>query len=119
MLEILAKLAIWLKPFKKVTHLLVASLVVVIVIQLKQSPTYNLQATNPIAIFSFLACIWLLLLNLLISLFDNIPVKKTEKTGFFSRLKSKVHRGFYQFIALLFIALTLTIIFLSIRLLRV
>lgn len=119
MLEILAKLAMWLKPFKKVIHLLVVTLVVLIVVQLKQSPSYDLRATNPLAIFSFLACIWLLLLNLLISLFENIPVKKTEKTGIFSRLKSKACRGVYQFIALLFIALTLTIIFLSIRLLRV
>lgn len=118
MLDLLAKLATKLQPFRKLSYLLAVILVGIIVTQLLQTSSQP-QPTSPYASLSFIACIWLLLFNLLLSLFDNIPKINTDSQGVFIRIKIKVQRSLYHFFALLFIGLTLVIVFLSLRMLRV
>ena len=117
MLELLAKLATKLQPFRKLSYLLAVILVGIIFSQLQQ--TTSQQPTSPYALLSFIACIWILLFNILLSLFDNIPSGSSNSHGLFVRFKIKVQRRFYHFLALLFIGLTLVIVFLSLRMLRV
>ena len=117
MLDLLAKLATKLQPFRKLSYLLAVILVGIIFSQLQQ--TTSQQPTSPYALLSFIACIWLLLFNILLSLFDNIPKINTDSPGIFIRIKLKVQRSLYHVVALLFIALTLVIVFLSLRMLRV
>ena len=117
MLDLLAKLATKLQPFRKLSYLLAVILVGIIFSQLQQ--TTSQQPTSPYALLSFIACIWLLLFNILLSLFDNIPKINTDSPGIFIRIKLKVQRILYHFLALLFIGLTLVIVFLSLRMLRV
>ncbi len=119
MLELLEKLSIKLQPFRKLIYLLVAILIVIIVIQLLQTPSPHYQSNNSYAILSFITCIWLLLFNILISTFNNIPSLTNKSLGVVTRLKVKLWRFYYHFLALLFIGLTLVIVFLSIRLLRI
>lgn len=118
MLDVLSKLAVKLKPLQKLSYVLIAILAAIIIFQLNQPSSLQTDKSNSYAFFSFLTCIWLLLFNLLIAIFDNVPVISSDKQAIFSRIKSKVRRGFYHFLALLFVALTLIIIFLSIRMLR-
>ncbi|MCJ8296027.1 MAG: hypothetical protein MJK15_16615 [Colwellia sp.] len=117
MLDLLAKLATKLQPFRKLSYLLAVILVGIVFSQLQQITSQ--QPTSPYALLSFIACIWLLLFNILLSLFDNIPKINTDSPGIFIRIKLKVQRSLYHVLALLFIALTLVIVFLSLRMLRV
>lgn len=118
MLEILEKLSSKLQPFRKLTYIVAALLVAIIVTQVLQAslPT---QSTNPYAMLSFVGLIWLLLFNILLSLFHNIPRDDEGSKGIFIRAKIKVQRSLYHFLALLFIGLTLVIIFLSLRMFRI
>ena len=118
MLDVLSKLAVKLKPFQKLSYVLIVLLAVTIIFQLNQPSSLQVDKSNSYAFFSFLTCIWLLLFNLLIAMFDNIPLINNDNKGIISRIKNKVRRGFYHFLALLFVVLTLVIIFLSIRMLR-
>ncbi len=117
MLEILSKLSSKLQPLRKLTYLVMALLVGVIVTQLLQTPS-AMQSTNSYAMLSFVGIIWLLLFNILLSLFYNIPTVDENSKGMFARVKIKVQRSLYHFLALLFIGLTLVIVFLTIRILR-
>ena len=117
MLDLLAKLATKLQPFRKLSYLLAVILVGIIFSQLQQ--TTSQQPTSPYALLSFITCIWLLLFNILLSLFDNIPKINTDSPGIFIRIKLKVQRSLYHILALLFIGLTIVIVFLSLRMLRV
>jgi uncharacterized membrane protein len=117
MLEVLAKLSSKLQPLRKVTYLVIALLVGVIVAQLLQASSV-MQSSNAYAMLSFLGIIWLLLFNILLSLFYNIPNVDEGSKRMFSRVKIKVQRGCYHLLALLFIGLALVIVFLTIRMLR-
>lgn len=118
MLEILEKLSSKLQPFRKLTYILAALLVAVIVTQLLQTslPT---QSTSPTAMLSFVGLIWLLLFNILLSLFHNLPKNDEGSKGMVTRAKIKLQRSLYYLLALLFIGLTLVIVFLSVRMLRI
>jgi hypothetical protein len=118
MLEILAKFSSKLQPLRKSTYLVIVLLIGVIITQLLQTPSL-IQTNNSYAMLSFVGIIWLLLFNILLSLFHNIPNIDEGSKGMFSRVKIKVQRSCYHLLALLFIALTLVIVFLTVRMLRV
>ena len=118
MLETLVKLAEKLQPFRKLTYLLAAILVVIIVIQLLTTPS-PAQSSSSYGMLSFMGVIWILLLNILILLFHNIPDLNEGSKGFIAHVKVKIQRSFYHLFALLFMSLTLTIVFLSFRMLRI
>ncbi|WP_041737100.1 hypothetical protein [Colwellia psychrerythraea] len=118
MLEILEKLSSKLQPFRKLTYIVAVLLIAVIVAQVLQTslPT---QSTDPTAMLSFVGLIWLLLFNILLSLFHNLPKNDEVSQGVFTRAKIKLQRSLYHLLALLFIGLTLVIVFLSVRMLRI
>jgi len=119
MLDFLRKLSIKLQPFRKLSYLLAAIFIGVIFVQLLIAPLHYEQANGSYAILSFVACIWLLLFNILISIFANTPSANNKSLGVINHFKIRVWRVFYYFMALLFISLTLVIIFLTIRMLRI
>lgn len=118
MLEILEKLSVKLLPFRKLIYLAMIILVGIMITQLLQSPS-PVQASNTFSILSLIGLIWLLLFNILLSIFHNIPRIDNDSNSRLSRVKIKVKRGFFHVLALLFVGLTLVIIFLSVRMLRI
>lgn len=118
MLELLGRLSVKLQPLRKLSYILGAIFVAVIITQLLQTPSPQQQLSNPYAALSFVACIWLLLFNILILTFKSIPIADKHSLGIIARFKNKLQRAFYHFLALLFIVLTLVIMFLTIRMLR-
>lgn len=117
MLEILAKLSGKLLPFRKLIYLAMIILVGVIITQLLQAPSPS-KPSNAVSILSLVGLIWLLLFNILLSTFYNIP-RADDIESRLALVKIKVKRCFYHFLAILFIGLTLVIIFLSVRMLRI
>lgn len=117
MLEILAKLSGKLLPFRKLIYLAMIILVGVIITQLLQTPSPS-KPSNAVSILSLVGLIWLLLFNILLSTFYNIP-RADDIESRLALVKIKVKRCFYHFLAILFIGLTLVIIFLSVRMLRI
>lgn len=118
MLELLEGIATKLQPLRKFSYLLLALLVGFIITQLLKAPSQN-QLTSLYEILSFVGCIWLLLFNILLSIFYQIPSIDNSSKGLITRVKTKTKRFFYHLLALLFIGLTLVIIFLTIRMLRI
>jgi len=118
MLEILAKLSGKLLPFRKLIYLAMIILVGVIITQLLQTPS-PLKSSNAVGILSLVGLIWLLLFNILLSIFHNIPRIDNDSNSRLSRVKIKVKRGVFHVLALLFVGLTLVIILLSVRMLRI
>jgi hypothetical protein len=118
-LEFLSRLSIKLHPLRKLSYVLGAIFLTVIISQLFQKPLQLHQADNSYTIFSFISCIWLLLFNILILIFKEIPTISKDTSGIISRFKNKIQRAFYHLVALLFVGLSLTIIILTIRLLRI
>jgi hypothetical protein len=118
MLEILEKLSVKLLPFRKLIYLAMIILVGVMITQLLQTPSPT-QASNTFSILSLIGLIWLLLFNILLSIFHNIPKSDNDSKSRLALVKIKVKRCFYHVLAILFIGLTLVIIFLSVRMLRI
>ena len=118
MLEILAKLSGKLLPFRKLIYLAMIILVGVIITQLLQAPSPS-KPSNTVSILSLVGLIWLLLFNILLSTFHNIPRVDDDTKSRLTLVKIKVKRGVFHVLALLFVGLTLVIIFLSVRMLRI
>ncbi len=118
MLEILEKLSVKLLPFRKLIYFALIILVGVMITQLLQTPSAT-HSSNTFSILSLVGFIWLLLLNILLSIFHNIPKIEGNSNSRLSRVKIKVKRGGFHVLALLFVGLTLVIIFLSVRMLRI
>ncbi|KGJ96121.1 hypothetical protein GAB14E_0068 [Colwellia psychrerythraea] len=118
MLNFLGDIATKLQPFRRLSYLLAALLVGFIITQLLKVPSQN-QVAVSCEILSFVGCIWLLLFNILLSIFQNIPSEDNCSLGFLARVKIKTQRFFYHLLALMFITLTLIIVFLSFRMLRI
>ncbi len=118
MLEILAKLSGKLLPFRKLIYLAMIILVGVIITQLLQAPSPS-KPSNAVSILSLVGLIWLLLFNILLSTFHNIPRVDDDTKSRLTLVKIKVKRGVFHVLALLFVGLTLVIIFLSVRMLRI
>jgi len=119
MLELLGKLSVKLQPLRKLSYILGVIFLSVIIFEFLPVDSQQQQLDSPYAILSFIACIWLLLFNILISIFDNVPSANNKSLGVFARFKIKLQRTFYHLLALLFIGLTLVIIFLTVRILRI
>jgi hypothetical protein len=118
-LDFLSRLSIKLQPLRKLSYVLGAIFITVIISQLFQKPAQLHQVDNSYTILSFVSCIWLLLFNILILTFKEVPSVNKVTSGIISRFKIKVQRAFYHLLALLFVGLSLTIIILTIRLLRI
>jgi hypothetical protein len=118
MITSLVKISLALKPFNKFIYLLAILFIVNIGYQLVFSVMPSVAESNKIMI-NFLALAWLLLVNLMIQVFSQLPVASQSKTSFLARIKNKFHRGVYYLLSLVFIVISLAVILLSFRMLRV
>jgi hypothetical protein len=78
-----------------------------------------LYANNEYGRLGLLSCLWILLLNISVMVFNDLPQRDISNITFFKRWAYKVQRFFYSILAILFIILTLAILLLTVRFLRV
>ena len=122
MLVLFESVAKKIKPYQKISYFIAVVFIIFLAVPVIfpiQAESVGLDFTDGYGKLGLLSCIWLLLLNIVTSIFINIPKAATESDSFFMRIKLKVKRFFYFILALLLIVLTLVILVLSIRLLRV
>jgi len=103
---------------RKFIFILCLLLVVQILYQLILLPP-SIQPQHSFANINLLIIVWLLLLNLMISIFGNFPAKTINSLPIFERFKAKVKQWIYVFLSFVFIGMTLVVVFLSFRMLRV
>ena len=118
MITSLVKISLALKPFNKFINLLVIVLIINIGYQLVFSVMPSAADSNEVML-SFLALTWLLLVNLMIEVFSRVPVASQSKTSFLARIKNKLYRGFYYTLSLIFIVISIAVLLLSFRMLRI
>ena len=117
--EVIAKK---IKPYQNIGYFLVLVFIALLVIPLllpNQVQFNYLDINDEYGRLGLLACIWILLLNVIVRVFNDIPQKVINKKAIFKLLGYKIKRFFYFILALFFIMLTLVILILTIRLLRV
>ncbi len=68
---------------------------------------------------SILLLIWSLVFFNLINLFANAPRKPTKNDAFFLKIKIRLKRAWYHFLSLIFILISITAIFFTMKLLGV
>lgn len=118
MITRLVKISLVLKPFNKLIYLLVIVLIINIGYQLVFSVMPSAADSNEVML-SFLALTWLLLVNLMIEVFSRVPVTSECKSSFLARIKNRFHRGLYYLLSLVFMAISIAVILLSFKMLRV
>jgi len=117
MISLIIKLSTVLKPFHKVTYLLALLIVTNIAYQLLFS-TEHVQIEDKEAMLSLLALAWLALVNLMLHVFTRVPENKENKQPLFTRIKNKLHQWLYSILFFVFIALSISLIILSFKMLR-
>ncbi len=65
---------------------------------------------------SLLGFVWSLLLFLLVSIFPYVPPKPSKKERFFKKIKIKFKRFFYYTLAIMFLAITFTVLYVTFKL---
>jgi hypothetical protein len=118
MISYLIKISSVLRPLHKFTYLLAIVLIANIVYQLVFSVMPSVDESNELML-NFLALAWLLLVNLMIQVFSRLPVASQSNTSFLARVKNKFHRGIYYLLSLIFIVISIAVILLSLRMLRI
>ena len=71
--------------------------------------------TDVFLIPSILGVLWSLLLISITSIFPNVPTIPSSDDKFFNRIKIRLKRGIYYILGLLFVILSIAIIFLSLK----
>ncbi len=117
-LDFVQRLAEKLLFVRKFVYILCLLLVSIIVYQLIFQPL-SIPFQNSFANISLLVIAWLLLLNLMISIFGHSPAKITRTLSLFERVKVKLKQWMYILLSFVFIIMTFVIMFLSFRMLRV
>jgi len=118
MITCLVKISLALKPFHKFTYLLAIVLITNIVYQLIFSVMPSAAESSEIRL-NFLALAWLALVNLMILIFSQVPIVSQSKTSLIARIKNRFHRGFYYALSCVFILISIAVILLSYKMLRV
>ncbi len=118
MLKTLEQIAIVLQPYRRLFIFLALLCLGTLAYQLLLTPAQQ-QLKSSVDTLSFLALLWLLLLNLVITIFSNTTDETSLKNSFLSGFKRKLKRMGYWLISLLFICLSLAVLIVSIRMLRV
>ncbi len=118
MITFFVKISFVLKPFYRLTYLLAILLIANIAYQLFFSVMPSAAESHEIML-SLLALTWLALVNLMIQIFTRIPITAQNKISFFARIKNTLHRGLYYLLSFVFIGISIAVILLSIRMLRV
>lgn len=118
MITCLVNISLALKPYHRLTYLLAIMLVANIMYQLVFSGMPSSVDSNEIRL-NFLALVWLALVNLMIHIFSRVPAVYQNKMSFLTRIKNKIHRAFYYGLSLVFIVISIAVILLSLRMLRI
>lgn len=118
MITFLTKISLVLKPFTKFTYLLGIVLIANIIYQLVFSVIPN-TSESKVVMLNLLALAWIVLVNLMIQVFSQTPRALHTKVSLLTRIKNKFHRGIYYLLSLFFIAISIAVILLSFRMLRV
>ncbi len=113
----LVKISLALKPFHKLTYLLAIVLIASIVYQLAFSVVPSPAESNKIML-SLLALAWLALVNLMIQVFSRVPITVQSKSTILARIKNRFHRGLYYLLSLVFIVLSMAVILLTFKMLK-
>jgi hypothetical protein len=74
---------------------------------------------SKVVMLNFLALAWLVLVNLMIQVFSQTPAISHIKVSLLTRIKNKLHRCIYYFLSLVFIVISISVILLSFRMLRI
>lgn len=114
MISLLVKLSTVLKPFHKFTYLLALLIIANLAYQLLFS-SLPAHPNNKELMFSLLALIWLMLINLMLQVFTQMPESKKKAESIFARIKNKLHQLLYYLLFLLFMFLTIVLIILSFK----
>jgi hypothetical protein len=89
-----------------------------IIYQLAFSVTPSAAESNEIML-NLLGLAWLALVNLMIQVFTRVPVASHSKMSFLARIRNRLHRGLYYALSFVFIVMSIAVIVLSFRMLRV
>ena len=118
MISLLVKISTALKPFHKLTYLLALLIIANVAYQFLFS-SLPAQPQDKETMFSFLALVWLALINLMLNVFTQIPSNNKNEQFILTRIKNKLNRMFYYMLSLVFICLSIALIILSLKMLRV
>lgn len=117
MVALLIKVSSVLKPFHKLTYVfafvIIANVLYQFLFIVEPSEFHDKKM-----MFSLLALAWLALINLMLQVFTRIPDSKKTHTNFFVNVKNKLHQGVYYLLSLVFFTLSMTLIILSLKMLR-
>ena len=118
MISLLVRISTALKPFHKLTYLLALLIIANVVYQFLFS-AIPAQPEDKGTMFSLLALVWLALINLMLNVFTQIPENKNNEQPIHVRLINKLHQLFYYMLSLVFIGLSIALLILSLKMLRV
>lgn len=118
MITYLVKISLALKPFYKFITLLAIVLIANILYQLVFSVMPSASESTGLRL-NFLVLAWLALVNLMIQVFSRPPSASKNNTSFLTKIKNKFYYGFYYVLSLVFILISIAVILLSFRMLRV
>ncbi len=113
----LVKISLVLKPFYKIIYLLAIVLIISIVYQLVFSAVPSPAESNEIRL-SLLALAWLALVNLMIQFFSRVPIALQGKSSILARIQNSFHRGLYYVLSLVFIAISIAVLLLTFKMLK-
>jgi hypothetical protein len=117
MISFLVKSSLLLFPYRKFTYFFAAVLLGCIIYQLAFVDALSAAKSSTIMLM-LLALAWLALLNLMVQIFSRVPIASQGKQSFILRIKGAFRRGVYYFLSLMFLAISMSIIILTFKMLR-
>ncbi len=118
MITYIAKLALRLQPYRKVFYFIAILLIGNVSYRLLFLSSIN-QFNDSATMLNMLALVWLALLNLMLNIFTYPQKNRSVKVSLFQRLKNKLNQWVEYLLSIIFLLLTLSVIVLSIRMIRV
>lgn len=117
MIKFLTNISLALLPFQKLFYLLAIVMIGSTLYQLAFSAVPSLSQSNALML-SLLALAWLALLNLMIQVFSRIPVALQNKKSLLLRVKHAFHRGIHYVLLLIFVAISIAVLLLTFKMLK-
>jgi len=117
-ISLLIKISLKLKPYHKITYVLAFLILANLVYQLI-APLGEIKDEGGGAMFSLLALAWVALINLMLHIFTRIPEKTGNRQSFFTKIKNKLHQCLYYVLSIVFLGLSVALLILSVKMLRV
>jgi hypothetical protein len=114
----IAKIALRLQPYRKFFYLIAALLMGNIGYRLLYFSSIN-QFNDSVTMLNLLALVWLALLNLMLNIFTYPQQSVKVNTNLFQRFKNKLNQWLEYLLAIILLLLTVAVILLSIKMIRV